>query len=70
MLDECSNTTVIRDKVLQKLGLECEDSPLVLDGAGGTQRVHRLRKASITMETLTGDTYTFPVISLDVVCKD
>ena len=69
MLDECSNTTVIRQKVLQKLGLPSEVSSLVLDGAGGTQKIHQSSRAQVTLETLTCEKYSFPAISLDVVCK-
>jgi len=59
LVDEGSNTTVIREGFLRRLGLDVDAQQLILDGAGGTSATHQSKRVQLTMETMDGGSFTF-----------
>lgn len=69
LLDEGSDTTLVRDGLLRKLGVNGETKPLKIRGVTGVESRHQSKRVQLQLEGEEGRRFNINVSSLPKVCE-
>ena len=70
LVDEVSDTSLVRESLLSKLGLRGVEKPMILKGVGGTSRKLAFKEVSLDLETVDGKYTTVTARSLPEVSSE